>query len=56
MDIALGRVMGCRTILVGRSPTLADDEKTKPDATVSNVFEAAQLILEWENKDRLTGE
>ncbi len=47
MDIALGKAVGCRTILIGNQ-TPIDSETTKPDAIALDLLEAAQTILGWE--------
>lgn len=45
MDIKLGRKVGCKTILIADSPL--STEITAPDAVVSNLLEAAQIIIGW---------
>ena len=47
MDIDLGKAVGCKTILVTNSISTVGSEMTKPDAIVSDLLEAAQVILEW---------
>ncbi len=44
MDIDLGRAIGCRTIKVGVSPII-NNERSKPDIIVSDLFEAAKMII-----------
>ena len=44
MDIELGRVLGCKTILISK------DETTDPDAVASDLLEAAWKILRWGRK------
>ncbi|MFC2051585.1 D-glycero-beta-D-manno-heptose 1,7-bisphosphate 7-phosphatase [Chloroflexota bacterium] len=44
-DIELGRVAGCKTILIE-----GEDIKTTPDAVALNLLEAAWKILGWEGK------
>ncbi|MEE9399130.1 MAG: HAD family hydrolase [Dehalococcoidales bacterium] len=46
IDIGLGRAVGAKTILIGDSLS-TDDDSLIPDATVSNLWEAAQAILRW---------
>lgn len=48
MDIELGKAVACKTILVGGSSSVRDSEVTAPDAIVSDLLEAAQIILRWE--------
>ena len=43
MDIGLGKAVGCRTIMVGNHPLQDGDEI--PDAAVSDILEAAKIIL-----------
>jgi histidinol-phosphate phosphatase family protein len=45
-DVGLGKSAGCRTVLVGDSAS-HEDSDIKPNVTVSNLWEAAQAILEW---------
>lgn len=44
VDVELGRVVGCQTILVGKDKTI------NADATASDLLEAAHKILKWEGK------
>jgi len=44
MDIDLGKTIGCRTILIGASPTI-NDESPKPDIVVSDLLKAAKTIV-----------
>lgn len=46
MDIDLGKIVGCPTILIS-DQSLIGDEQAKPDATTPDLLEAAQVILEW---------
>lgn len=46
MDIELGRTIGCRTILVGNTPSGPDSERASSDAVASDLLEATQIILE----------
>ena len=48
MDIELGRLAGCRTILINESPSKEGDETRNPDAIASDLSGAAQKILSWE--------
>ena len=44
MDIDLGKAIGCRTILIGASPTI-DDGSPKPDIVVSDLLGAVETIV-----------
>ncbi len=46
MDIDMGKAVGCPAILVGDSPLM--DNSGEPDAIVSDVLEAARVILKRE--------
>jgi len=46
MDIDLGKIVGCPTILIS-DQSLIGDEQSKPDAIASDLLEAARIILEW---------
>jgi len=48
MDIELGRLVGCRTILINDSPSKEGDATRNPDAIASDLLGAAQKILSWE--------
>lgn len=54
MDIELGKVAGCKSILIGDAP-LVNGEKVNPDAIAVDLREAAQIILRMEGGPRYTG-
>lgn len=47
-DIELGRAVGCRTILVKTPPSISE-ETAKPDMVVADLYEAAQMICQWDD-------
>ena len=53
-DIKAGKSAGCKTVLLGKMKCelcrLIDKEDARPDAIASNLLEAAQIILKWEDK------
>jgi len=52
-DVKAGKGAGCRTILLGKMKCqlcrLMDEENARPDAIASNLLEAVQIILSWED-------
>jgi len=44
MDVDLGRVVGCKTILV-RDSVVTGDKEAKPGSITSDLLEAARLIV-----------
>ena len=49
LDIDLGKAVGCKTILLLDSPQ--EDMNISPDYIASDLLEATQYVLQWENKE-----
>jgi len=53
-DVKAGKNAGCRTLLVGKTKCelchVMDEEGVRPDVIVSDLLEAAKIILQWEEK------
>jgi len=47
MDIELGKVIGCRTIMVVNSTSPGDKGTVEPDAIAPDILEAARVIMDW---------
>lgn len=48
IDIDMGKLAGCRTILIGTPPSMS--EIAKPDMVISDLFKAAQAMVKWEEE------
>lgn len=49
LDIDMGKAVGCKTILLLDSPQ--EDMNISPDYIASDLLEATQYMLQWENKE-----
>lgn len=49
LDIDMGKAVGCKTILLLDSPQ--EDMNISPDYIASDLLEATQYVLQWENKE-----